>query len=481
MNHRIVFRMLGHILRIEAVFLLMPLAVALYTGGGDAKAFLITLLLTAAVGQALSCIRPGSERFQARDGFAAVALSWIGMSAFGALPYVLSGAIPDYPGAFFETVSGFTTTGATVLGDIESLPMGTLFWRALTQWMGGMGVLVLTLALLPKTGEGSVYLMRAESPGPIKTKLLPKIRDTATVLYKIYIALTVGETVCLRLAGMSWYDALTHSFTTISTGGFSVKAASIAAYPSLTIHWIIIIFMFLSGVNFSLLFYALGRNFKAVFHSEELRWYSIISAGATGIIFANLVVTAGKSFSFDTFTHAVFQVVTVATTTGYATTDFALWPTFCCVILFILMVFGACAGSTAGGVKTVRMVLLMKNLRREVHRIIHPRVVQPIRLDGERVEESTLSGVSLFFYAYILLTMVGAVVVAWDNVGFVESISASLTCIGNVGPALGALGPNGNLGGLSALSKLVLSANMLLGRLEIMPLLVLLFPSMWRK
>ncbi len=481
MNHRIVFRMLGHILRIEAVFLLMPLAVALYTGGGDAKAFLITLLLTAAVGQALSCIRPGSERFQARDGFAAVALSWIGMSAFGALPYVLSGAIPDYPGAFFETVSGFTTTGATVLGDIESLPMGTLFWRALTQWMGGMGVLVLTLALLPKTGEGSVYLMRAESPGPIKTKLLPKIRDTATVLYKIYIALTVGETVCLRLAGMSWYDALTHSFTTISTGGFSVKAASIAAYPSLTIHWIIIIFMFLSGVNFSLLFFALRRNFTAVFHSEELRWYTLITLGATGLVFANLVVVGRQAFSFPVFTDALFQVVTVVTTTGYATQDFALWPILAQMVLFVLMISGSCAGSTAGGVKTVRMVLLMKNLRREVHRIIHPRVVQPIRLDGERVEESTLSGVSLFFYAYILLTMVGAVVVAWDNVGFVESISASLTCIGNVGPALGALGPNGNLGGLSALSKLVLSANMLLGRLEIMPLLVLLFPSMWRK
>ena len=473
--------MLGHILRIEAVFLLMPLAVALYTGGGDAKAFLITLLLTAAVGQALSCIRPGSERFQARDGFAAVALSWIGMSAFGALPYVLSGAIPDYPGAFFETVSGFTTTGATVLGDIESLPMGTLFWRALTQWMGGMGVLVLTLALLPKTGEGSVYLMRAESPGPIKTKLLPKIRDTATVLYKIYIALTVGETVCLRLAGMSWYDALTHSFTTISTGGFSVKAASIAAYPSLTIHWIIIIFMFLSGVNFSLLFFALRRNFTAVFHSEELRWYTLITLGATGLVFANLVVVGRQAFSFPVFTDALFQVVTVVTTTGYATQDFALWPILAQMVLFVLMISGSCAGSTAGGVKTVRMVLLMKNLRREVHRIIHPRVVQPIRLDGERVEESTLSGVSLFFYAYILLTMVGAVVVAWDNVGFVESISASLTCIGNVGPALGALGPNGNFGGLSALSKLVLSANMLLGRLEITPLLVLLFPSMWRK
>ena len=480
MNRRLVFHLLGNILRIEAAFMLLPFIIAIVTGE-DEKGIGLALLLTAVAGQLLVLIPHNSARMQARDGFAAVALSWLVMSAFGALPYVFTGTIPSYVSAFFETVSGFTTTGATVMGDIESHSAAILFWRALTQWMGGMGVLVLTLALLPKSGEGSVYLMRAESPGPIKTKLLPRIQDTAKILYKIYIGLTVAETVCLRIAGMSWYEALTHSFTTISTGGFSVKAASIAAYPSMAVRWIIIVFMFLSGVNFSLLFYALGRNFKAVLHSEELRWYSIISLGATGIIFANLVVTAGEAFSFDTFTHAVFQVVTVATTTGYATTDFALWPTMSQMVLFLLMISGACAGSTAGGVKTVRVVLLMKNLRREVCRILHPRIVQPIKMDGDRVEEATLSGVSLFFFAYILLFAFGAIVVAWDNVGFAEACSASMTCIGNVGPGLGTLGPNGNFGGLSALSQVVLSANMLLGRLEILPLLLLLFPSMWKR
>ena len=288
------------------------------------------------------------------------------------------------------------------------------------------------------------------------------------------------EIIFLMVAGMSLYDAVTHAMTTISTGGFSVKNASIAAYNSLTINWIIIVFMFLSGVNFSLLYYALCRNYKAVLHSEELRLYTLLTIGASALIAANLIVVGGQALNARTITDAVFQVVTVATTTGYATVDFALWPTFSCMILFALMVTGACAGSTAGGVKSIRVILLVKNLRREVHNILHPRVVQTIRVDGNRVEENTLSGVSLFFFAYIALTLIGALVVAWDNVGFTEALSASMTCVGNVGPGLGALGPTGNFSGLSALSKIVLSFNMLLGRLEILPLLLMLFPSMWK-
>ena len=482
MNHKTVLRTLGRILRIEAAFLLLPLAVCLgYGEREEALGFAAVLALTAAAGQVLVMTCRGSERMQARDGFAAVALSWIMMSAFGALPYVVTGALPSYVGAFFETVSGFTTTGATVMTDVEAQSMGVLFWRSLTQWMGGMGVLVLTLALFPKSGEGSVFLMRAESPGPIKTKLVPKIQDTAKILYKIYIGLTIAQIVCLMLAGMNWFDAVTHTFTTISTGGFSVKALSVAAYPSLVIRWIFIIFMFLSGVNFSVLFFVVQRNFRAFFKSEELRWYTIITLAAAGLIFANLVAVGGALLDFDTFTHAMFQVVTIATTTGYATTDFALWPTMSQLILFVLMITGACAGSTAGGVKTIRVVLLTKSLRREVRRILHPRVVQPIKIDGERVEEATLAGTTVFFYAYILFFVVGALVVSWDNVSFVEACSASMTCIGNVGPGLGQLGPMGSFSILSPLSKVVLSANMLLGRLEILPLLLLLFPSMWKK
>ena len=481
MNYKLVFRMLGNILRIETVCLLVPLAVALLDGGRDVKAFLITVVLTGAVGQGLSMLKDGGRKMQARDGYATVALCWIVMSAFGALPYVISGTIPHYISAFFETVSGFTTTGATVLSDLEQYSMGVMWWRAQTQWMGGMGVLVLILALLPKTGEGSVQMMRAESPGPIKTKLVPKVGDTAKILYSIYIALTVLETACLMLAGMSFYEAVTHAMTSISTGGFSVKSASIAAYDSLAIEWIITIFTFLSGVNFSLLYYAILRNFKSVFHSEELRFYGTLVLGCAVAITTNLVLVGGMPVNFNTFTDAMFQVVTIVTTTGYATADFALWPTFSNMILFMLMVMGACAGSTAGGMKGVRVVLLCKNLRREVRRILHPREVRAIRLDGERVEESIVSSVGLFFFAYIMLMLAGAVVVSWDNLGFAESLSASLTCIANVGPGLGALGPSGNFSVLSAFSQLVLSFLMLLGRLEILPLLVLLVPAMWKK
>ena len=481
MNHRLVFRLLGRILRVEAVCLLAPLIVCLTEEGRDAEAFAITILIALAAGQLLASIPGGGQSMHARDGFAAVALGWLTMSAVGALPYVLAGSVPGYVDAFFETVSGFTTTGSTILPEVEALSRGMLFWRAQTQWMGGVGVLVLTLALFPRGGEGSVYLMRAESPGPIKTKLLPKLRDSAKVLYLIYLGLTVGETVSLRLAGMSWYDALTHTFTTVSTGGFSVKNLSVGAYNSLVIDWIIIIFMFLSGVNFSILFLAVRREFKAVLRSEELRFYTLMCVGASALIVWNLASSGTAPADFETVTHAAFQVVTVVTTTGYATTDFALWPTFSCSILFLLMIAGSCAGSTAGGVKAIRMVLLFKNLRREVRHILHPRVVQPIRLDGETVDEDTLSGVSLFFFAYITLMLLGGLVVSWDGVGFLEAFSASLTCVGNVGPALGALGPMSNFSILSPLSKIVLSANMLLGRLEILPLLLLLFPSMWRR
>jgi len=410
-----------------------------------------------------------------------VALSWIVMSAFGALPYVLSGAIPNYVDAFFETVSGFTTTGATVLTAIEGLPQGILFWRAMTQWMGGMGVLVFTLAILPSAGEGSVFLMRAESPGPIKTKLVPKLKDTAKIMYTIYIGLTVAETVCLMLAGMNLYEALTHAFTTISTGGFSVKNASVAAYDSLAIHWIIIVFMFLSGVNFSLLFMVICRRFRAVLESEELRFYTLLAVGSSVLVVLSLVFQMGQAFNGKTITDAVFQVMTVMTTTGYATVDYDLWPTFPKMIIVLLMFAGACAGSTAGGLKSIRVLLLAKNLKREARRILHPRQVTIIKADGQRVKEEILSGVTLFFFAYVAAVLLGALLVSWDDIGITGAFTASLTCVGNVGPGLYPVGPTGNFSALSAVSKIVLSGNMLLGRLEVLPLLVLLFPSMWKK
>ena len=481
MNYKLVFHILGMILRVEAALMLPATVIAFVTGGGDGLAFLLSAAVTMTVGQGLTMLPGKNMKMQARDGFAAVALCWIVLSLFGALPYTLSGVMPNYVDAVFETVSGFTTTGATVLTAIEGQPSGILFWRAQTQWMGGMGVLVLALALIPKLGEGSVYLMRAESPGPIKSKLTPRVGDTAKILYSIYIGLTVGETLCLRLAGMPWFDSVIHAFTTISTGGFSVKNASIAAYGSIVIEWIIIIFMFLSGINFALLFYALRRDYQAVFQSEELRSYTLMTAAASGLIAMNLIVHAGQAATFQTVTDSVFQVVTLMTTTGYMTKDYVLWPTFSQAVLILVMFAGGCAGSTAGGIKQIRFVLLCKNLKREVQRILHPRVVKTLDSDGERVEEATLSGISLFFFAYILLLLLGTLVVAWDDVGFTAAFTGALTCISNVGPAFDVLGPTCNFFDLSTVSKVVLSFEMLLGRLEIMPLLLLLFPGLWRK
>ena len=480
MNYHLVLHVLGLILRVEAA-LMIPAAVIGVARGEAGSAMLLSAGLTLAAGQLLVMLPAKRVKMQARDGFAAVALSWIVLSLFGALPYVFSGVLPDYADAVFETVSGFTTTGATVLTYIEGHPDAILFWRAQTQWMGGMGVLVLALALVPKLGEGSVFLMRAESPGPIKSKLTPRVGDTAKILYSIYIGLTVAEVLCLRIAGMSWFDAVIHSFTTISTGGFSVKNASVAAYESMAIEWIIIIFMFLSGINFALLYYALHRRFRAVFQSEELQSYTWMTVIASGLIAIDLIVHAGYAASAQTVTDSAFQVVTLMTTTGYMTKDYVLWPTLSQTVLILVMFAGGCAGSTAGGIKQIRLVLLTKNLRREVQRILHPRVVKILESDGERVEEATLSGISLFFFAYILILLLAALIVAWDDVGFTAAFTASLTCISNVGPAFDILGPTSNFYGLSVVSKVVLSAEMLLGRLEIMPLLLLLFPSLWNK
>ena len=480
MNIRMIGFVLGRILLVEAGLLTLPLAVALLYRE-PAMPWLITMAALVVCGALLSFRKPERTALYAKDGFAAVALVWLLMSAFGALPFVLSGDILHYVDAFFETVSGFTTTGASILPAVEPLSRGSLFWRSFTHWVGGMGVLVFVMAILPMSDGHTMHILRAEMPGPTAGKLVSRMSDTAKILYYIYIGLTIGETICLRLAGMNWYDALTHSFTTISTGGFSVRNASIAAYDSMLIDWIIIIFMFLSGINFALLFYAVRRNFKAVFESEELRSYTIMAVAASALIVANLVLKAGWTLNAETITDATFQVVTLMTTTGYMTYDYVLWPTFSQTVLILVMFAGACAGSTAGGVKQIRVVLLFKNLHREIQRILPPRAVKTIRCDGDRVEEPILSGITLFFFAYIMLLLAGTLVVAWDDIGFTAAFTASLTCISNVGPAFDILGPTSNFSMLSGVSKIVLSLNMLLGRLEIMPLLLLVFPGLWKK
>lgn len=481
MNIRLVVKIVGYMLLVEAGCMVLPLAVSLYYGEDTWRVFILVAAVCALLGAVLTRPKLQGVMMQGRDGYVAVAGAWVSLSLFGAVPYVASGAIPRYMDALFETVSGLTTTGATILRQIESLPRGILFWRSETQWIGGMGVLVMFLALMPKVGDGAVHLMRAESPGPIKSKIVPKVGDTAKILYRIYIGLTALEILALRIAGMSWFDAVNHAFTTMATGGFSVKNDSIAAYAHLpAVAWVISAFTFMAGVNFALIFAAWRGQWRQVLHSSELRLYGALVVLSTAAIAVNLWLTdavAPAAAAKD----AAFQVITIVTTTGYATRDFAQWSVFSQTVLAILMLPGACAGSTAGGVKLSRVLIWCKSLRRDLKRIIHPKHVSVIRIDDQNVDESVVSACHGFLVAYLLLLIAGTLVVSWDGLGLTESLSASLTCIGNVGPGLGALGPTGNFSVLSDVSKAALSLEMLMGRLELMPLLVLLDVSTWRR
>ncbi len=478
MNRPLIARVVGLILRIEGACMLPSLVIALITRGPDLTAFAGSIVICLATGFLLSSVRQDSKRLQTRDGFVAVALCWIVLGLFGALPYALYGF--SYVDGVFETVSGFTTTGATIVAAPSALPRALQFWRALTQWMGGMGVLVMVLALLPSLGEGSVNLMKAESPGPISSKLLPKTSETARSLYFIYIALTIAETLCLRIVGMPLFDSVTTAFTTISTGGFSVRDESIAYYQSEVINWIVIVFMFLSAINFSVFFQIHRRQWKEALKSEELRVYTGITLGAAALIAANLIYSAGKGV-YEAVSESVFQVVTLMTTTGYATADFDLWPHLSKAVLLFVMLIGGCAGSTAGGLKVSRVVILFKGLRRELRRILHTREVRLLTLEGARVEENTVSSVSVFFFAYIAITVLCTLVVSFENVDIATALSASLTSISNVGPGFALIGPTRNFAFFAPLTKVVLTVTMLLGRLEILPLLILAFPSVWKK
>ena len=479
MNYRLIGNTLGYVLFVEAGFLALPIFSSLSYRDGCWIAFAAAILLCLFCGFLLRLIPVRNRQMQSRDGYAAVALAWVELAVFGAFPYLFSRTVPRYADALFETISGLTTTGSTILDSVEALPRSVLFWRSETQWRGGMGVLVLFLALMPKLGDGAVYLMRAESPGPIKSKLVPKLSQTAKILYGIYLGLTALETVALRIAGMNWFDSMNHAFTTIATGGFSVRDTSIAAYGSPAVVWVIIIFTFLAGVNFGLMFALLCGKWRQVLRSEELRTYTGIVLASTALVCLDLCLQNGAVIG-RSITDAAFQVTTIITTTGYATRDFALWPTFSRCVLVALMYIGGCAGSTAGGMKVSRLLLLLKDLRREVQNILHPNRVSVIKMDGQVVPERTVTAAHTFQVAYLLILIAGALIVSWDNLGFTESLVASLTCISNVGPGLGLLGPMENFGVLSDVSKYTLSLVMLMGRLELMPLLVLLSPATWR-
>ena len=470
---------IGRILLAEALLLLLPLAVTL--GYGEAPApFLIPMGLLAAFGALLSARRPRETALYARDGLAVVALAWIAVSLFGALPFYISGSMPTYVDCFFETVSGFTTTGATILTEVESLAKGILFWRSFTHWVGGMGVLVFVMAILPMGGDGhGMHMLRAEMPGPAPGKLVSRMSDTAKILYGIYLVMTIIEIVLLAAGGMPLYDACIHSFGSAGTGGFSCRNLSVGAYNNPYFDIVIGIFMMLFGVNFNMYYFLLVKRFRDVFRSEELWAYFIIAAVAVGAITVDIVElydSVGTSLR-----HAFFQVSSIMTTTGYATVDFNTWPTFSKAILVTLMFIGACAGSTGGGIKVCRFVILLKSIRHEIHKILHPNAVTVVKLNGKRVGQDTLRGINVYFAAYVFILVASVLIVSIDNFDFATSFSGVLTTINNVGPGISKVGPVENFHMFSPLSKIVFSFDMLVGRLEIIPFLLLLSPALWRK
>lgn len=477
MNIRLVLRVTGRVMQLESAVMLIPLAVALLYRESPAP-FLYSILIILISGTLLSHL-PARRHFFAREGFVAVGLIWILTGVLGGLPFYFSGYFNSFVDCVFESCSGFTTTGSTILTDIESLPKGILFWRSFTHWLGGMGVLVLATAVLPSLGIRSSYLTRAETPGPVFSKLVPKQSQTSKILYGIYCVLTLVEVICLKLAGLPLYDAFIHAFGSAGTGGFSNRNLSVGAYANPTAEVIIAVFLVLFSINFALYFLLLSRRFREVLASDELRFFLLIVAGSTLLIFFNIYPIYQNVG--DSLRNAFFQVTSIISTTGFGTVDYVYWPTFSQMILILLMFCGACAGSTGGGIKCSRMLLLFRSIRREVHRIIHPNAVETIRLDGQVLDEDTLGTALSFSGFYVTIVLVAALIISLDNMSFGVSFSAALTCTSNVGPGLEAIGPMGNFSAFSPLSKIVMSLCMIIGRLEIYPILAMFSLHAWRR
>ena len=479
MNNKMIVYIIAKMLGVEGAVLLIPAFVAFLYGESDAIQFLIVSAVLGAIFFIFGRKRPENKVIYAKEGLVIVGLAWILWSLFGALPFVLTGSIPSYVDAFFETVSGFTTTGSTILTDIEALPKGVAFWRSLTHLIGGMGVLVFVMMLTSLDDEHSMHLMRAEVPGPEADKLVPKARATARILYLMYFVLTAAEVVFLMFGGMSFYDALLHSFSTAGTGGFSNRNASVAYYDSAYIDGVITVFMILFGVNFNLYFLIRLKNWKDALKNEELHAYLGIIAGAVAIVTVNILGIYGNIV--HAFRYASFQVASVITTTGFCTADFNLWPELSKVVLLGIMVIGACAGSTGGGIKVSRFLILVKSIKQEVRRMLHPKAVTIVKINGKRVGNDTIRSVYIYFISYILVMMVSILLVSINNFDFATTFSSVLTTLNNVGPGISMVGPVENFHMFSPLSKLVFCMDMLLGRLEIFPYLLLMSPELWRR
>lgn len=483
MNKKMIARFIGKILMVEAVFMLPAYAISVFQHeAAAAHAFFITFVLTLLTGGILSTAMRGRKTsFHAKEGMVCVGLSWIVLGLFGALPFFLSGAIPHYVDAVFEIVSGFTTTGASILPEVESLPMGLLYWRSFSHWLGGMGVLVFLLAVSSgnERSKGfTMHILRAESPGPMVGKLVPRMKQTAEILYILYMILTVLNIIFLLIGGMPLFDSVCTAFGTAGTGGFGIKNDSIAGY-SPYLQNVCTVFMLLFGVNFSCYYLLLLRQVKSVFKDEELRMYLGIVFGSVALIVWNLhgyYATVG-----ETIRHAAFQVASIVTTTGFATTDFDLWPTFSKSILLCLMLVGACAGSTGGGFKCGRLLLVFKGLRRSVRQILHPGKVEVVRINGRAIEEKVLANTNAFLAAYAIIIVASFLLVSIEGFPITTNLSAVLACFNNIGPGLELVGPTCNFSGFGVFSKLVLIMDMLAGRLEIFPILILFSRSTWGK
>ena len=482
MNFNMIAYHLGMILRIEGLFMVVPTAVAFfYKEQQAATSFVAAITLCQLFGAAGISREPENKRIYGREGFIVAALAWIIMSVFGALPYYLSGSIPTFIDSFFETVSGFTTTGASILLQIEHLPNSILFWRCFTHWIGGMGILIFMIAIMPSGDDRTMYLMKAEAPGPLVSKLVPKAKATAKIMYQIYIALTILEIVLLHFGGMSWFDSIIHGISTAGTGGFSNKNDSIAAYDSPYIQYVISIFMLLFSVNFNLYYLMFIKNFRDVWRNEELRYFLCIAGGVTLIITANIFMQSYYTTIEEAFRHALFHVAAIMSTTGFVVVNYDLWPEFSKSLLYCMMFLGACGSSTAGGIKISRFILLLKIIWREMRRIVHPRSVNLIKLDGYRIEEDVIHGVASYLILYMFILLASFVLISINGFDFTSNMTAVTTCLSNVGPGLNLAGPTENLAFFSPFSKLVLCADMLLGRLEFFPMMMLFAPSIWKK
>ncbi|MFV0394165.1 MAG: TrkH family potassium uptake protein [Coprobacillaceae bacterium] len=479
MNRRMIVYTLGKILKVTGLLMIFPIITALVFQETEGFAYLITGIIVFLFGTIISHDVPKKKNIYAKEGFVIVAVSWILLSAFGALPFCLTGEIPSYIDAFFETVSGFTTTGASILNDVEAMSYASLFWRSFTHWIGGMGILVFAVAFIPIASGRTLHILKAEMPGPVVGKLVSKIHVTARILYIMYAVLTLIEVVLLLFGGMSFFDSLLNAFGTAGTGGFAIKNASIAAYNSAYIDGVITVFMILFGINFNLIYFVVIGKIATALKSEELRWY--IGIIVTAIIGITINIVHMYNSYLEAFRYASFQVASIITTTGYVTADYGMWPMFSQTILLLLMFVGASSGSTGGGMKVSRLVMYGKNAVKQIKKLIHPHSVVSVEFEGQPVEPKTISNIHAYLILYAMIFVVSLLILSLENIDFQSVFSAVATCINNIGPGFNEVGPVSNFSGLSDLSKIVLSFDMLAGRLEIFPILILFSKSLWKK